>query len=138
MINPLANAVTATIPVGSDPFGVAVEQFTGKVYVANFSSNTVSVINPATNAVIATIPVGGEPVGVAVNQLTGKVYVTNTHSDTVSVIGGHGHHPRRQRAGRSVRGGCRGVAISDREHCRARAFPQGAGTRLSGRAAASP
>jgi YVTN family beta-propeller protein len=77
-----------------------VNQLTGKVYVADFSSNTVSVINPATNAVTATIPVGSEPVGVAVNQLTGKIYVTNTLSNTVSVIippgrqRRHRHHHR--------------------------------------------
>jgi hypothetical protein len=46
---PLAAAavpvVSATIHVGSDPQGVAVDSATGTVYVANSGSNTVSVIS---------------------------------------------------------------------------------------------
>ena len=38
-------AVTATVPVGLFPRGVAVNQKTGTIYVANLSGNTVSVIN---------------------------------------------------------------------------------------------
>ena len=37
-------AVTQTIPVGSGPFGVAVSPVTGRIYVANSVSGTVSVI----------------------------------------------------------------------------------------------
>src|SRR5919112_10479 len=66
----IANAqgysVIATIPVGNDPFGVAINPTTinptnGLVYASIYSLNTVSVINPATNTVVATIPVGGGP-----------------------------------------------------------------------------
>jgi hypothetical protein len=38
-------AVTATIPVGSDPAGVAVNPLTGTVYVTNVGNDTVSVIS---------------------------------------------------------------------------------------------
>ena len=49
------NKVTANVPVGNEPIGVAV---TGKnVYVTNQASNTVSVINTKTNKVTATVPV---------------------------------------------------------------------------------
>jgi YVTN family beta-propeller protein len=68
----------------------------GRVYVANFGSDTVSVIDTATNTVIHTISgVGPEPIGVAVTQtLSGlrsrttvaKVYVVNLGAGTVSVI----------------------------------------------------
>ena len=37
---------------------MAVNQFTGKIYVANFGAGSLSVINPASNAVTAAIPVG--------------------------------------------------------------------------------
>ena len=58
------NTVTATIPVGTDPFGVAVTPDGSKVYVANsYLGNSVSVIDTATNTVTATIPVGIEPIG---------------------------------------------------------------------------
>ncbi len=80
------NTVTATIPVGSGPFGVAVNTPTEEVYVANWDSNDVSVIDTTTNTVKTTIPVGKEPKGIAVTPYGSKVYVANTGSNTVSVI----------------------------------------------------
>ena len=62
--------VTATIPVGSVPYGVAVDPKTHTIYVANVSGDTVSVINGRTNTVTATIPVGNGPYGVAVDPDT--------------------------------------------------------------------
>src|SRR5919112_6263108 len=63
----IANAqkysVIATIPVGNDPFGVAINPANGLVNVANSDSGTVAVINPATNTVVATIPVCVVPFG---------------------------------------------------------------------------
>ena len=40
-----SNNVTATIAVGSRPYGVGVNPTTGKVYVVNSSGNSVSVID---------------------------------------------------------------------------------------------
>ena len=51
-----SNTVTATIPVGIFPTGVAVSPDGSTVYVANFIDETVSVIATATNTVTATIP----------------------------------------------------------------------------------
>lgn len=45
VINTLSNRVIAIIPVGVSPFGVAITPNDRRVYVANFSSDTVSVIN---------------------------------------------------------------------------------------------
>jgi len=54
--------VVKTISVGTDPLGVAVTPDGSKVYVANQSDNTVSVIDTATNTVIGSpIPVGNVP-----------------------------------------------------------------------------
>ena len=50
--------VTATIPVGSSPGGVAADPKTNTIYVADFLDNTVSVISGRTDTVTATIPVG--------------------------------------------------------------------------------
>ena len=72
--------VSATIPVGSDPFNVGVDPRTGMIYAGNAKSDTVSVISGHTNAVVATIPVGHDPAGVAVDPQTGTVYVTNGFS----------------------------------------------------------
>ena len=75
-----------TIPVGTSPVAVAADPITNKVYVANFVSNTVTVIDGKTNQMISNIPVGKSPNWVAINSRMGKVYVVNSVSDTVSVI----------------------------------------------------
>ncbi|RZL81900.1 MAG: hypothetical protein EOP32_13650 [Rhodococcus sp. (in: high G+C Gram-positive bacteria)] len=86
------NAVVGSVPVGTSPTGVAVDEVTpGKtrVHVTNSGSGTVSVIDTATNKVVATVGVGTTPTGVAVGEVTpGKtrVYVTNSGSGTMSVI----------------------------------------------------
>ncbi|MCW3074880.1 MAG: C-terminal target protein [Flaviaesturariibacter sp.] len=88
VINSATNVVTATIPAGVSPIGVAASADGSKVYVTNNSSGSgsVSVINTATNTVSATIPVGSSPYGVAVSADGSKVYVANSGSNTVSVI----------------------------------------------------
>ncbi len=86
-----AASVIATVPVGSQPHGVAVNRRTNLIYVANTgggSGNTVSVIEGLTNTVSTTLVVGLEPFGVAVNPLTSRIYVSNHVSDSVSVIDG--------------------------------------------------
>ncbi|MCC4767366.1 PKD domain-containing protein [Methanosarcina sp. DH1] len=115
VIDTATNTVTATVPAGYEPAGVAVNPSGTKVYVANFyvedyentlslsvdaksksskvtteqvetDGGTVSVIDTATNTLIATVPVGSYPIGVAVNPEETKVYVANRGSSTVSVI----------------------------------------------------
>src|SRR6516225_1810298 len=81
-----SNMVTAVIPVGIAPLGVAVTPDGSTVYVANDGANTVSVIATATNTVTATIPVGRFPAGVAVTPDGSTVYVANEGANTVSVI----------------------------------------------------
>ena len=80
------NAVVATVPVGSSPFGVAVHAGIGRAYVANSASNTVSVIDTASNMVVATVPVGSTPAGIAVDSAGARVYVVCTGSNAVYVI----------------------------------------------------
>ncbi len=86
MIATATNTVTATIPVGAEPYGVAVTPDGRKVYFANHESNNASVIATATNTVTATIPVGSFPYGVAVTPDGSKVYVANSGSNNMSVI----------------------------------------------------
>jgi YVTN family beta-propeller protein len=91
VINGATRTVTATIPVGNAPNGVAVNPATGTVYVTNANGNTVSVINGATSTVTTTIPVGPSPAGVAVEPgagTAGTVYVADEGDHTVSVING--------------------------------------------------
>ncbi len=86
VIDAATSAVTATIPVGAYPLGVAVDPAAGTVYTANEGDGTVSVIDAATRAVTATIPVGSLPRAVAADPATHTAYVANFEADTVSVI----------------------------------------------------
>ncbi|HEX5416934.1 MAG TPA: hypothetical protein VFZ25_14820, partial [Chloroflexota bacterium] len=49
-----AQSAPSTITVGSSPVSVAVNPTTGRVYVANNSSSSLSVVDGATDRVIAT------------------------------------------------------------------------------------
>jgi YVTN family beta-propeller protein len=62
-----ALTVTATVPVGTNPHGVAVDPGSRTVYVTNYDDKTVSVIDGSTRRVTGTVPVGGLPTGVAVD-----------------------------------------------------------------------
>jgi YVTN family beta-propeller protein len=97
VIDTATSKVTATITVGSGPFGVAVTRDGSKVYVASCSSlcrinnGTLSVIDTASNTLIGSpITVGITPTGVAVSPDGSTVYVTNQgpsiNNGTVSVI----------------------------------------------------
>lgn len=90
VIDTTTNNVTATVPVGMGPGGVAVNPAGTKVYVANefggSINGTISVIDTADNTVTDTVSVGRSPIGVAVTPDGTKVYVTNLDSGTVSVI----------------------------------------------------
>ena len=86
VVDTASNTVVATVPVGSNPFGVAVSPDGARVYVTNFGSSNVSVIAIASNTVVATVPVGSRPYGVAVSPDGAFAYVANFSSSNVSVI----------------------------------------------------
>jgi YVTN family beta-propeller protein len=76
----------AEVPVGIEPWCVAITPDNAKVYVTNMASGTVSVINATTRAVTKTIPVGTEPFGCALSPDGKKLYVANQSSDDMSLI----------------------------------------------------
>lgn len=80
------NTIAATIPVGTNPDGVAITPDGAFVYVADGLAGAVSVIATATNTVVATVAVGGMPFHVAVAPDGGHVYVASQVSNVVSVI----------------------------------------------------
>ena len=67
-----------TIKVGTEPFGCALTPDGSRLYVANQSSETVSVIDTKQDRVIETIEkgVGTKPHGIAITADGKKVYVT--------------------------------------------------------------
>jgi YVTN family beta-propeller protein len=85
---PTPGASLGDVAVGKDPLGVAFDPGTGRVFVANSGSGTVSVIEAVSGRVVAVLTVGARPSGVAVNDTTGVAYVTNSNAGTVSVIDG--------------------------------------------------
>jgi YVTN family beta-propeller protein len=95
VIDTATNTVVATVPVGGNPYGVAVDPDGTRVYTVNIGGEpgvctsqpgSVSVIDTATNTVVATVTVGLLPVTAAVHPDGTRVYVANACSDTVSVI----------------------------------------------------
>jgi DNA-binding beta-propeller fold protein YncE len=99
-IKPGSSNVHARIPLSAEPYGVAVDPITNRIYVA-LLDGSVSIINGATKAIIATTVVPPTPpltqvanAGIAVDILTGKVYTTNAtfaESSSVGVLGAKGN-----------------------------------------------
>ncbi len=77
-----------SITAGSGPVGMALNPATERIYVANQSSNNVTVIDATTNLVVTTIPVGKAPSAVAVNAQTNTIYVADRDSADVAIING--------------------------------------------------
>ena len=93
VIDTATNTVTATVPVGTGPYGVAVTPDGKKVYVmcpeddcGAIDPGSFYVIGTSTNTVIAKVPEGGAyggPVGVAVSPDGTKVYATTYAGVTI-------------------------------------------------------
>lgn len=75
-----------TVPVGSAPGAIAHSPDTGKVFVGNTGSGTVSVIDEATGEVFRTVAVGPAPHGIAINPATARVYVALGETNKVAVL----------------------------------------------------
>lgn len=76
---------TSTYAVGEAPDSLAFDPHTDTVWVANYSSNTVTQINDATFAT-STYPTGSCPQGIAFDSHTDTVWVANACSNTVTVF----------------------------------------------------
>jgi YVTN family beta-propeller protein len=88
---------SVTLGKGSVNYNVAIaiDQADGTLYVANWASNTLSMIDTAScNATVTAgcaqtphvVRVGRGPDGIAVNPATHTVYIANVTDDTVSVL----------------------------------------------------
>ncbi|WSA81802.1 YncE family protein [Streptomyces sp. NBC_01799] len=82
VIDAATNMVTATVTVGSIPFGVAITPDGLHAYVTNFGSGNVSVIATASNMVTATVTVGTQPNGVAISPISPAPSLTISKSHT--------------------------------------------------------
>jgi trimeric autotransporter adhesin len=84
----LLTSPTATIPVGTSPSAIAVDEADGLAVVANMGANSVSIINLATNAVVTTVEVGKAPTGIAVDGDLSAITPSPLHNIAVVVNSG--------------------------------------------------
>ncbi|HKD83890.1 MAG TPA: YncE family protein [Terriglobales bacterium] len=82
-----SQTLISTIPVGTYPVAIAVNQVTNKIYIANQNSNNVTIINGATLST-STISAGLAPDALVVNSVTNKVYIANANGNSVTVLDG--------------------------------------------------
>lgn len=85
---PDSSPVLASIPVGSGPLSIAVDDANGLIYVANQQSENVSVINGTSNAIIGSIPIGNCPTGIAWDAVNNDLFVSGSCTPNVTVIDG--------------------------------------------------
>jgi len=98
VIDGATDRVIAKVATELEPFALAINEKTNKIYVANQGSNDVTVIDGKTNKTKrvqlrpddATSIYDGvlSPEDIKVNEVTDKIYVTGTQSNTVGVIDG--------------------------------------------------
>lgn len=75
-----------TVTVGQEPRGLAVDSTRQRVYVANYGSDSVSVINSNTNTVLQTIGGITAANGIAHDPQHNVIWVTNHSTDQVTPI----------------------------------------------------
>jgi YVTN family beta-propeller protein len=74
------------IQVGATPRGVAVDEVRDRVYVANFGSNSLSVIDGNNNQLLQTVPGVSSANGVAYDETSNLIWVTNYANNSVTPI----------------------------------------------------
>jgi YVTN family beta-propeller protein len=89
-INAATFAISPTIPLNGEPWGVLFNPVDKQIYVTDLTNNAVSVISPTLKSVVKTISVGQSPYNLAVHRGTGTVYVANYGSASVSVLNATG------------------------------------------------
>ena len=85
VLDTLTHAVVATVPVDSQPQGIATLPDSSRIYVNNYASNSVSVIDTASHTVIATIPGITQPYGIVASADGAKVFVASQASGVVVI-----------------------------------------------------
>lgn len=84
-VTPLPAGTKTDYAVGGNPYGVAFDNITNSIWVANINSDTVSKVDINTGTRIDYV-VGTRPYGIAFDNITNSVWVTSSHSDIISKI----------------------------------------------------
>lgn len=80
MLDAHTGALLSTVTVGVLPSALAVDAQTGRVFVTNSGSNTVSTLDARSGRVVRTVAVGRDPVAVAVDIHRRRIFVTSLNS----------------------------------------------------------
>lgn len=80
------NKIVRTLPVGKNPWYVAVDAPSDRIYITCAGDNSVTVIDTKHHVVIGAIQVGKSPRGIAIDSEFKKAYVADKLDHTVSVI----------------------------------------------------
>jgi len=87
VIDGATNTVAATVRAGSYCQALAINPTTNKIYVANNSGHSITVIDGVTNTP-TTVRVGQGPRSVVANPVTNKIYTANYGSKDITEIDG--------------------------------------------------
>jgi YVTN family beta-propeller protein len=88
VVDPRANQVVASITVPDNPWAVALNTTTNRLYVTSDAANSVTAVDLATRSVIGTVPIGGYVPNVAVDETVNRIYAPNFDASTVTIIDG--------------------------------------------------
>lgn len=88
VVDPYDNLVKAQAATGDQPWGVVVDEDSGRIYVSNFASSDVWVYDVATLNVLARISVGGQPALMAILPDLDTVFVVVRDQSRIAVIQG--------------------------------------------------
>lgn len=80
VIDATANAVTATIPVGDFPYGIAITRSGALGYTADFASNTVTFLDLLANDSTGMLPVPAEPNALVLSADETRLFVASRSS----------------------------------------------------------
>jgi len=77
MLDARTGALIYTAHVGVLPYAIATDARSGRVFVANSGSDSVSVLDARSGRVLRTVAVGRDPAAIAVDARAGRVFVAN-------------------------------------------------------------
>lgn len=88
VVDPLNNEVVDQAPTGAEPWSIAVNETSGRIYVSNYASGDVWVYAVDTLDVLAKIPVGNHPALMTILPDLDTVFVVVRENSRIAIIQG--------------------------------------------------
>jgi YVTN family beta-propeller protein len=83
-----SSRASKTLTTGEIPCAIAVDSSSGRVFIANYASGTVTEIDGVSDSVVASVSAGAHPQAIAVDSSNHRVYVVSTQEGTTTVLDG--------------------------------------------------